>query len=161
MPSELAAQSGLRQKEWEHRKKRIGRAIGDIIDYSRKIARDLIPDLIAIREKELWRYGGHDSWTAFCENGLGYTARHIRRVLMEFDTRNVLEISESGGHRVHLEDVKPAAETTIEPPASKPAPAPSKKRKEAPMKPANAREVEPETLPPAAKTCPHCGKEIE
>lgn len=37
--------------------------------------------LLQIREKSLWRAGGHASWNAYCEEARGFTKQHVNRLI--------------------------------------------------------------------------------
>jgi hypothetical protein len=37
--------------------------------------------LLQIREKSLWRAGGHASWNAYCEEARGFTRQHVNRLI--------------------------------------------------------------------------------
>lgn len=139
MASEIAKPSALAQKEWEMRKKRVGEKLGTIVDFTRQTLRDIIPDLRAIRDKELWRHGGHESFKAFCTNGLNYSARRIYQLFDEEDIRNSLEFNKSEGNNF---TPTPSPTVMIEPPAK------PKKRKEKPR----PEPVDAEPVAPAANT---------
>lgn len=95
MGSEITARPTLRQKEWEVRKNRVGTALSEIAPFVLRKAKDMIGDIRAIKEKELWKEGGYHSFHDFVTRMIGLSQRHVYRLLNEDDdTRNALEIRE-------------------------------------------------------------------
>lgn len=177
------------QAEWEASKGRINAKINALAAFTHQSVREMLPDIKAIKERQLWRCGKYDSFADFCLFALGVSRQRIYKLLAEDSliskTLGVEVVNTLTGETAALpaksEPEPEVGTTTYEPPEKPSAPTKKNSSKLAEMKRAKAKEVEqdgpdfsaidPVTitaqtddephLPPAAKSCPHCGKEIE
>lgn len=96
MGSDITLRPTPRLKEWEARKSRIGKELGEIGTFVLRKAKDMINDIRVIKEKELWREGGYGSFGEFIDRMVGVSRSQIYKLLNADDeTRKVLEIREN------------------------------------------------------------------
>lgn len=163
MGSDITLRPTPRLKEWEARKSRIGKELGEIGTFVLRKAKDMINDIRVIKEKELWREGGYNSFTDFIDRMVGVSKSQIYRLLKDdSETHNVLEIRES---RVPLCDNSEPPQTTAPPSEKALNEAPKKtskgRRQKPEPEPQEATFTEPpENLPYKAKVCPTCGHHL-
>lgn len=144
MSSEIQASE---KEEWLKHKTTVGIGLGDIVACARQKLKDMMPSIQIIKDKQLWKHGGYDSFKDFCELGLSVTRQRIYQLLTEDDSRKLLEFQQT-------ESTKLTPEDEPEPPKR-----PEKKAKAREIKPATVIEIEsttgpaepiPEALDPAA-----------
>lgn len=150
MTSELSA-NPLRLKQWEACKKRILDRLAALAEIEGKTIIDMLPDIRIIKENQLWKLGGYQSFNEFCGKALGVSRQYVYRVLsVNQDACKVLEINGENGENAAkltsgvldallLEGAK-APEPTPLPPAEK-------ALNEAPKKTSKGRRPKPEPEP--------------
>lgn len=142
MSSEIQASE---KEEWLKHKTIVGLGLGDIVACARQKLKDMIPSIKAIKDKQLWRHGGYDSFKDFCQLGLSVTSQRIYQLLAEGDARKLLEFQQIGTSNFTPEGKQ------------EPSKKPEKKAKAREIKPATV--IDAETGKPEPKTIEeHCGK---
>lgn len=148
MTSEITTKPTLAEKQWIACRDRVRAKLASISEFHRVTLREMLPDIRAIKEKKLWKFGEYASFEEFCLKALSVTRQRIYQLMVEDDEiRATLEFVPNTLNNLTFQgSEQPPSEpppessnaTTVEPPAK-----PKKRQRKPEPEPVDAEPVTP------------------